>query len=316
MPEAIFNLADGRQHACRWLRTYRGTLLLDTDAPRYGGAGSAPRGRAAAARPTGVLLRGAARMRSLARRARAPRGHLGRRGDQLRDLLRARHRAWISASSPVRDDARESRAGPTAGADGPDLARLPARRPPGPALRLPDGRALRAGARAIASIRPSSCSIPTPRRSSGTIRWSDALSGYSMRTPLETRDLVADELRQRGGHSQERGGGVGLQLGRRQAAADSVEPHGHLRSPRQGHDHAAPGGARGAPGHVPRPGAPSRSSTTCCRSASPRSSCCRCTTSSPSAAWPSWGWRTTGATPPSASSRPTCATPAAGWGSR
>ena len=44
---------------------------------------------------------------------------------------------------------------------------------------------------ATASIRPSSCSTPMPRRSTGTIRWSDALFGTTIGHP--DADLARDE---------------------------------------------------------------------------------------------------------------------------
>ena len=60
------------------------------------------------------------------------------------------------------------------------LARLPARRAAGAALRLSRPRPVRAGARAIASTPTSCCSIRTPRRSAGCRSRTDALSGYML----------------------------------------------------------------------------------------------------------------------------------------
>ena len=54
---------------------------------------------------------------------------------------------------------------------------------------------------------------PYAKAISGTIRWSDALSGYSMEPPIETRDLVPDAAGQRRGAAQVRGGRVRVQLG-------------------------------------------------------------------------------------------------------
>ena len=64
--------------------------------------------------------------------------------------------------------------------------------------------------------------------------------------------------------------------------ATPVARHRHLRAARQGHDPAARPGARGAPRHVRRPRDPGGHRLPVATSASPRSSCCRCTSSSPS----------------------------------
>ena len=54
---------------------------------------------------------------------------------------------------------------------------------PGPALRLPRPRAVRAGRRATASTRTRSCSTRTPRRSAARSRWDDAMFGYAIGDP-------------------------------------------------------------------------------------------------------------------------------------
>ncbi len=65
-------------------------------------------------------------------------------------------------------------------------------------------------------------------------------------------------------------------------AAAPVARHGHLRAARQGLHRAARPGARAAARDVRRARRAAPSPTTSATSASPRSSCCRCTSSSPS----------------------------------
>ena len=60
---------------------------------------------------------------------------------------------------------------------------------------------------------------------------------------------------------------------------DALARDGHLRGPRQGLHQAAPRRARGPARHLRGPRLRRRRSRTCARSASRRSSCCRCTTS-------------------------------------
>ena len=187
------------------------------------------------------------------------------------------------------EDARERSAHPAARAHRPDLARLPARRPARPALRLPGARPVRAGARATGSIPPSCCWIPYAKAISGTIRWSDVLSGYAMDPPIDRARSRPRPARQRRRHAQVRRRRVGVHLGRRPAPAHAVEPDGDLRVPRQGHDDAAPRRSRAAPRHLPRPRHRSDHRPPAHASASPRSSCCRSTSSSPNAASPSRG---------------------------
>ena len=94
-----------------------------------------------------------ARDRSSSGRCALPaRRDLGRRGHQLRALQRERTRR---RAVPVRRRAGASSASPLPRAHRQGLARLPARRRPGPALRLPRARALRARGRATASTRTS-----------------------------------------------------------------------------------------------------------------------------------------------------------------
>ena len=70
-----------------------------------------------------------------------------------------------------------------------------------------------------------------------------------------------------------------LRLGRRPAAAHAVARDGHLRGPRQGLHHAPPRRPRGAARHLRRPRPPRRHRPPRRASASPPSSCCRCTSS-------------------------------------
>ena len=62
---------------------------------------------------------------------------------------------------------------------------------PGHGLRLSRARPLRAGRRAIASIRTSCCSIPMPRQLVGELNWDPALFGYTIGSPDD--DLSFDE---------------------------------------------------------------------------------------------------------------------------
>ena len=80
------------------------------------------------------------------------------------------------------------------------------------------------------------------------------------------------------------GGARRLRLGRRRAgpAAAPVDRHGRLRAARQGVHRAAPEVPERPARHLRRAGHPTPSCTTSRTSASPPSSCCRCTSSSPS----------------------------------
>ena len=148
----------------------------------------------------------------LARPALSARRDVGRRGRQLRPLLRARDRG---RALPVRLARRRARVGPdpAARADRPGLARLPARRAARAALRLPRPRPLRAGRTGTASTRTSSCSIPTPRRSAATDPWADEMFGYRIGDPAE--DLSFDERDNAPLAPAGRGRRPGLHLGRR-----------------------------------------------------------------------------------------------------
>ena len=118
----------------------------------------------------------------------------------------------------------------------------------------------------------------------------------------------AERLGQRAARAAVGGGEPVLRLGQRPAARRPAEPVDDLRAAREGvHGQASrhPASRSGAP----TPGsATRRPSTTCATSASPRSSCCRCTSSCTTRTWSSAGCATTGATTRSASSRRTTPT--------
>ena len=90
------------------------------------------------------------------------------------------------------DDGEPSRVDRPARAHGPDLARVPAGRAAGAAVRLPRPRPVRARARATASTATSCSSTRTPRRSRGDVRWDDARLRLHGRPPA-TRTSSFDE---------------------------------------------------------------------------------------------------------------------------
>ncbi len=152
-------------------------LLDSAGAPEFGGSGRAARPRGAAggrarrsARgPSASTQRhgppGGRAVRVWPGQPPSPRRHLGRRGRQLRPLLRARDRRSSSASSTTPRPASRTRPRvDDARGDRPRLARLPARRPPRRPLRLPGRRALRARAAGTGSTATSCSSTPTRRR--------------------------------------------------------------------------------------------------------------------------------------------------------
>ena len=71
-----------------------------------------------------------------------------------------------------------------------------------------------------------------------------------------------------------------LRLGQRPSARRPAARDGHLRDARQGLHRPPPGRPRAAARHLRRPGPPRRHRAPHSRSASPPSSCCRCTSSS------------------------------------
>ena len=97
-----------------------------------------------------------------------------------------------------REDAAGIRAHPAPRAHRPDLARLPAGRAAGQlyGFRVHGPYAPEEGHR----FNPAKLLLdPYAKAISGTIRWSDALSGYSMDRPIEERDLVPDGTDSAGG---------------------------------------------------------------------------------------------------------------------
>ncbi len=148
---------------------------------------------------------------------------------------------------------------------------------------------------------------PYARAVSGELVQDPAIFGYTVGAP-ENRDFH-DSASQ---GAAERGRRQRLRLGLGHPDQAALARHRHLRAARQGHDPAARPGARGAARHVRRAGAPGRHRLPARPRGSPRSSCCRSTSSSPSRRSPRAGWSTTGATTRSASSPRTRRTPPAG----
>ena len=118
----------------------------------------------------------------LAGRALSARRDLGRARHQLRGVLGA-CRTRSSSACSTRPAGARSRATDAAGMHRRDLARLSARRAPGPALRLSRPRPLRAAATAIASILTSCCSIPMRARCSARCTGPMRCIGYRVHSP-------------------------------------------------------------------------------------------------------------------------------------
>ncbi len=161
--------------------------------------------------------------------------------------------------------------------------------PVGPALRLPRRRPLGPRARADASTPPSCCSTPTPGPSAVSSGCDDAIYGY---VRPGKRDSDRDQGRQarhprRAGlravrPAVRRGRRRRLRLGRASSAprhrwTDTVVYELHVKGFTQLHDRV-PEELRGTYAGLATP----PSWTTSRTSASPPSSCCRCTRSSPS----------------------------------
>ena len=210
------------------------------------------------------------------------------------------------------DDNGGEDAGRSARADRALLARLPAR------------REARASATASASTgrgRPSRgmwCNPakllldPYAKAIDGAVELERGGLSVSLRRPR----VVAQRSRQRAVRAEERRHQPVLRLGAGPPAGHAVAPHGRLRNARQGLHQAHPRHPGGAARHLRRPGAPGRRSATCSASASPRSSCCRCTSSCRTRRCSIAGCATTGATTRSATSRRTTSTRAASAASR
>ena len=151
------------------------------------------------------------------------------------------------------DDAGRRSAIAARGAHRRRLARLPARRRPRAALRLSRARPLRAGAGASLQPRQAAARSLRPGAERADPLERRAAPGHARRPTPSSASGLPGPARQRRRHAQVRRGRAGVRLGRRPAAAHAVGPNRHLRVPRQGHDHAAPRGARGAARHLPRP---------------------------------------------------------------
>ena len=125
--------------------------------------------------------------RSLARHALPARCDVRRRRHQLRGVLRGRR---LGRARPLRRR-RHRDPGHAARIRRVRLARLPPRREPRAALRLPRARPVRAGGSAIGATRTSSCSTRTRRpsraRSTGTSPCTATRSGHPTSATMPTR---------------------------------------------------------------------------------------------------------------------------------
>ena len=205
---------------------------------------------------------------------------LGRRGHQLRAVVLDRDRRSGCACS-TRDGTETSV--PLEQTHLSGLARLPARHRPRPALRLPRRRPATTRPRACSTTRPSCWSTPTPARSRATF--------------VDNPAVYADNAGRLGARScPARCSCTTTSPGATTARPHPVGRHRHLRAARARLHHATtptcPPELRGT---YARAG-PSGRHRLPERSASPRSSCCRSTTSSPNRACRPAAWSTTGAT--------------------
>ena len=136
---------------------------------------------------------------------------------------------------------------------------------------------VRPGPRSPRATRPSCCSTPTPGRSAAR-----SGSGRRCSATCPTTPTAPSTPRLGRPRAAEPGGGPGLRRGPREPTAPRrVRRHGHLRGPRQGLHRGA---TRTSPRScaAPTPGsATRRPSPTCSTSASPPSSCSRCTRTCP-----------------------------------
>ena len=161
----------------------------------------------------------------------SPRCHLRRRRHQLRGLLRGRppNRVVPAARRRFRNGggaARDGRLRP---------ARLPARRHAGPALRLPGARPVRTGAGPPLQLGEAAARPVRP-----CDQRQHRVGRVGLRLPLRQARLAQRPGLRSAHHVLGRGQPV-LRLGRRPAAAHRLPPHGDLRGPCEGPDHAAPG---------------------------------------------------------------------------
>ena len=136
------------------------------------------------------------------------------------------------------------------------LARLSARHPAGPALRLPRLRPLRPGQRP--PLQPQEA-LDRPLRQ-GAVRRA-ALARRPFRLPGRLgarRPLPRHAARLRFRHAEMRGDRHRGDVGRRPPAAPALVRHDHLRGARQGHDRRARGPPRAPARHLRRPRRPAR----------------------------------------------------------
>ena len=180
---------------------------------------------------------------------------------------------------------------------------------PGPALRLPGARAVGARSRASAAIPPSCCSIRTPRRS--TAPWTGTRRSFRITSTSPRRST--QRPRQRAVHAQDRSSSTRTSTGATTAGRntpwhETVVYETHVKGFTQRHPDI-PEELRGTYAGLAHPAV---DRATCSSSASPRSSCCRCTSSCTTDAASSAACATTGATTRSATSRRTTSTPASG----
>ena len=207
----------------------------------------------ASSRPVGAAARTGSRGDSegLAGKPAPARGHLGRRGRQLRPLLRERHRGGSSASSTKPRPA--CRRPPSRWPSGPTTSGTPTCPTCGPGALY--------GYRVDGPYEPTSGHRFNPEQAAHRpLRQGGERSHPLERRPLRLPDRgrAGRPLLRRAGlggrHAQVPGGRPGLHLGGRPAPQHAVEPDGDLRDPRAGHDGAAPGRARAPARDLPRPG--------------------------------------------------------------
>ena len=187
----------------------------------------------------------------VAGQALSARGDLGRQGRQLRALLGERREG---GALPLRRG-RAPRAPPhhAAGVHRRDLARLPARRPPGPALRLPRLRPVRSEARP--PLQPEQAAARSLREGAATAPSAGATRTSATGSATAAEDLSFDRRNNAPGHAEVRGRRRRLHLGRRPAAAHVPwDETVALRAARAGLHDAPPGRAAADARHLRGPG--------------------------------------------------------------
>ena len=221
----------------------------------------------------GALPGSAVPARRHARRALRQGGH------ELRDRLRASPTASPCACSTRTARRRRSRCGTTT----PRSGMVRARRRAGPGLRVPGQRPLGPGAGpALQPGQAAARPLRAGRQRGGLVRARGA-------RPRRERPGRPEHPRLRGVRAPEPGRRPGVRLAGRQPALVPVRGHGDLRDARQGLHHAPSRTSRRSCA-APTPGWPTRPrSRTWRTSASPPSSCCRCTRTCPSRSCPAGG---------------------------